>query len=149
MQGKQKHVLTTGRHAAATLFGAVAPATGQVVITEADKATADTFQVFLDTLLATFPGKTIHLVLDNAKIHHANILAPYLANHPELDLRFLPPYSPNLNNTERLWKWLREKVILNTYFPNLDAIRTAIARFLQFLTEVPDEIRSRLGRLPD
>lgn len=100
-------------------------------------------------LLATFPGKTIHWALDNAKIPHAKILAPYLANHPELDLRFLPPYSPNLNHTERLWKWLREKVILNTYFPNLDAIRTAIARFLQFLTEVPEEIRSRLGRLPD
>ncbi len=119
------------------------------MVTEADQATADTFQVFLDTLLATFPGKTIHLVLDNAKIHHAKILAPYLANHPELDLRFLPPYSPNRNHTERLWKWLREQVILNTYCPNLDAIWTAIARFLQFLTEVPDEIRARLGRLPD
>jgi len=57
-------VLTTGRHAAAILFGAVAPATGQVVMTEADQATAQTFQAFLDTVLATFPDKTIHLVLD-------------------------------------------------------------------------------------
>ena len=131
-------MLTTGRHAAAILFGAVAPATGQVVIAEADQATAQTFQAFLDTVLATFPDKTIHLVLDNAKIHHAKILAPYLAAHPQLDLRFLPPYSPNLNNVERLWKWLREKVILNTYFPNFE-----------YLSTVPDEIHSRLGRLPE
>ncbi len=118
------------------------------MITEADHATAETFQAFLETLRATFPEKTIHLILDNAKIHHAKVLQPYLAAHPELDLRFLPPYSPNLNNTERLWKWLREKVILNTYFPNLDAIRRAIARFLAYLATVPDEIQSRLGRLP-
>jgi transposase len=149
LQGHQKRVLTTGRHAAAILFGAVAPATGQVVIAEADQATAQTFQAFLDTVLATFPDKTIHLVLDNAKIHHAKILAPYLAAHPQLDLRFLPPYSPNLNNVERLWKWLREKVILNTYFPNLAAIQAAIGRFLEYLSTVPDEIHSRLGRLPE
>lgn len=141
--------MTTGRHASATLFGAVAPATGQIVITEADQATAETFQAFLDTLRAAFPDKTIHLVLDNATIHHAKVLQPYLMDHPELDLRFLPPYSPNLNNTERLWKWLREKVILNTYFPNLDAIRHAIARFLSYLATVPEEIQSRLGRLPE
>ncbi|NMP21572.1 IS630 family transposase [Sulfobacillus sp. DSM 109850] len=139
--------MTTGKHASATLFGAVAPATGQIVITEADQATAETFQTFLETLRATFPDKTVHLVLDNAKIHHAKILQPYLEDHPELDLRFLPPYSPNLNNTERLWKWLREKVILNTYFPDLEAIRRAIARFRDYLTTVPEEIQSRLGRV--
>ncbi len=85
----------------AILFGAVTPATGQVVITQADPATAQTFQACLDTL-ATCPNKTIHLVLDNAKIHHAKILAPYVAAHPQLDLRFVPSYSPNLNNVERL-----------------------------------------------
>ncbi len=81
-------------------------------------------------------------------IYHAQVLQPYLLDHPDRDLRFLPPYSPNLNNTERLWKGLREKVILNTYFPNLEAIRAVIARFLSYLATVPDEIHSRLGRLP-
>lgn len=104
LKGRQKHVLTTDNHASATLFGAVAPATGQIPITEVDRATADTFHAFLEALRATFPGKTIHLVLDNAKIHHAKVLQPDLADHPELDLRCLPPYSPNLNNPDRLWK---------------------------------------------
>ncbi|PSR20954.1 MAG: hypothetical protein C7B45_12720 [Sulfobacillus acidophilus] len=100
LQGHQKQGLTTGRHASATSFGAVAPATGQIVISAKDHATAETFQAFLDTLRAAFPDKTIHLVLDNAMIHHAQVLQPYLLDHPELDLRFLPPSSPHLNNTE-------------------------------------------------
>lgn len=122
------------------MFGAVAPA--------ADHATAETVQVFLDTLRAAFPDQTIHLVLDNATIHHAKALQPYRTDHPELDLRFLPPNSPNLNNTKRLWQWLHARVILNTYFPNLDAIRQAVARFLSYLAIVPDDIQSRLNRLP-
>ncbi len=51
---------------------------------------------------------------------------------------------------ERLWKWHREKkVILNTYFPNLVAIQAAMGHFLEYLSTVPEEIRSHLGRLPE
>ncbi len=95
-------------------------------------------------ILHPYPGKHIYLILDHAKIHHAQVLAPFLADHPARHLLFLPPYSPHWNNVERLWKWLREKVILNTYFPDLVAIKTAIQRFLRFLKGAPSEIRSRL-----
>ena len=70
---------------------------------------------------------------------------------PRVRLAVLPPYSSNLNNTERLWKWLREKVILNTYFPKLEAIRQAIARFRDFLATVPLDAlsRTRARTFPD
>ena len=63
--------------------------------------TTQTVTTFLDTLREPFPGKVVHLILDNAKMPHAKALQPYLADHPDLALHFLPPYSPNLNNTER------------------------------------------------
>lgn len=148
LRGQQKQVPTAGHHAAATLFGAVAPATGEVLIAQAEQATTQTFTAFLDTVRDAFPGKTVHMILDNAKIHHAKLLQPYLADHPDLALHFLPPYSPNLNNTERLWKWLKEKVILNRYLPDLAAIQQAIDDFVRWLPDVPEEIRSRLCRLP-
>ncbi len=146
--GKQKKIKTTGRHAAAILMGTVAPATGDVIVKEYEESTANTFHQFLEVTLHRYPDKRIYRILDNAKIHHAQVLGPVLADHPARHLLFLPPYSPNLNNVERLWKWLREKVILHTYFPDLAAIKTAIQRFLRFLKGVPIEIRSRLCRLP-
>jgi putative transposase len=102
----------------------------------------------LQEVLNRYVGQRIYRILDHAKIHHAQALAPFLADHAALHLVFLPPYSPNLNNVERLWKWLREKVILNTYFPNLGAIKEAVGRFLRFLEEAKTEIQSRLCRLP-
>ncbi len=120
--------------------------TGDVIVKEYEESTADTFHQFLPVILRRYPGKQISLILDNAKIHHAQVLAPFLASHTARHLLFLPPYSPNLNNVERLWKWLREKVILHTYFPDLGAIKTAIQRFLRFLKGAPIEIR--LCRLP-
>ena len=146
--GKQKKIKTTGRHAAAILMGTVAPATGDVIVEQYAESTAETFQQFLQGVLDRYVGKQVYMILDNARIHHAKALAPFLADHPELHLVFLPPYSPNLNNVERLWKWLREKVILNTYFPNLGAIKEAIGRFLRFLEGSKTEIQSRLCRLP-
>lgn len=145
--GKQKKIKTTGRHAAAILMGTVAPATGDVIVKEYEESTANTFHQFLEVILHRYPDKQIYLILDNAKIHHAKVLAPFLADHPALHLLFLPPYSPNLNNVERLWKWLREKVILNTYFPNLGAIKKAVGHFLRFLEGAKTEIQSRLCRL--
>ena len=110
-------------------MGTVAPATGEVIVEEYEESTADTFHQFLQVVLHRYPGKPIYLILDNANIHQAKVLSPFLADHPALHLLFLPPYYPNLNNVERLWKWLREKVILNTYFPELAAIKNAIRRF--------------------
>ena len=62
----------------------------------------------LQEVLNRYVGQRIYRILDHAKIHHAQALAPFLADHAALHLVFLPPYSPNLNNVERLGKWLRK-----------------------------------------
>ncbi len=67
-----------------------------------------------------------------------------MEEHPKLQWHVLPPCSPNLNNTERLWKWLKDTVILNQYLPGLEAIQQAIDDFIAWLPTVPDAIESRL-----
>lgn len=66
--------------------------------------------MFLENVLVKHPkGKTI-LILENAHIHHAKLLKIFLEeNKDRLELMFLPPYSPNLNLIEGLWKWLKER----------------------------------------
>ena len=56
------------------------------------------------------------MILDNARIHHAKLIQPFLEkNKNYLELIFLPPYSPNLNLIEGLWKWLKQSIIYNVF----------------------------------
>ena len=75
---------------------------------EEEKYDAEVFLKFLKKVLELYPKGKIILVLDNARIHHAKLLEEFLkANSNRLELEFLPPYSPNLNLIQGLWKWLK------------------------------------------
>ncbi|MCP4922796.1 MAG: IS630 family transposase, partial [bacterium] len=59
----------------------------------------------------------------------------------------LPPYSPNLNPIERLWKVMNEQVRNNRVFNNAQEFRTAI---LEFFTHTWPEIAlSMVDRIND
>ena len=67
------------------------------------------------------------LVLDNARYHHAKLLAPYLRCHAQdLRLLFLPPYSPQLAPIERVWKLTRRLATHNRYFATLPEVLKAV-----------------------
>jgi transposase len=60
------------------------------------------------------------IILDNSRYHHARSLQSWLWEHRKvLRLDFLPPYSPQLNPIERVWKLTRKLCVHNRYFPTL------------------------------
>ena len=60
---------------------------------------------------------------------------------------FLPPYSPNLNPIERLWKWMKERVIYNTYYEKFEDFRLAIFGFFSALPMLdPDSVLGQTFR---
>lgn len=52
------------------------------------------------------PGKTIINICDNDPYYHSKHRKYWLAQNPWCKLIYLPPYAPNLNLIERLWKFL-------------------------------------------
>ena len=82
--------------------------------------------------------------LDNAKIHHANLLKNLLDANPRLHLEFLPPYSPNLNKIEKLWGWLKNSVINNVFFHTREEIRIAVMQFVAYINTIPLTVIDRL-----
>ncbi|GAP71692.1 transposase [Candidatus Symbiothrix dinenymphae] len=99
---------------------------------------ATTFQLFLEKLLLKAEvGKKVNgtkkkllLVLDNAKYHHAKILQPWLESVSEvLELFFLPPYSPDLNAIEMLWKKTRRNVTHNHFFKSIELLRYELSLY--------------------
>jgi transposase len=59
--------------------------------------------------------KRFILYLDGAKYYSPPCVKEWLARHPGFELKFLPPYSPNLNLIERLWKFLRKEAFCRGY----------------------------------
>jgi transposase len=109
-------------------FGAVNLRTGQFVRRMCTVFNAETFGTFLRLLLRhRTRRRRMVLVLDNARYHHAVLLAPFLREHaPQLRLLFLPPYSPQLAPIERVWKLTRRLATHNRYFPKLQQVLEAV-----------------------
>ncbi|MFZ1894985.1 MAG: IS630 family transposase [Rhodoplanes sp.] len=126
-------------------FGAVGLRTGILVTGFEPKFNAESFQRFLVSLLKhRSRGKRLVLVLDNAKYHHARALQPWLNQYRNwLTLLFLPPYSPELNPIERVWKLTRRLATHNRHFPALDDIMYAVGERFR-VWEKPNRQLARL-----
>lgn len=89
------------------------------------------------------PGRKMVIVLDNARYHHARGLQPWLDEVKDrLELLFLPPYSPQLNAIERVWKLLRRWVTHNRYFPLIQALYDALWDQLDRWSYPNEELKS-------
>ena len=68
-------------------------------------------------------GRRVVVIIDNAKYHHAKLHASWRAQaEPDFSLHYLPPYSPELNPIERVWKLTRRLCLHNRYFPELTGV---------------------------
>jgi transposase len=109
-------------------FGAVSLSTGKFVRTMCAVFNAETFKAFLKKLLRhRSRDKRMVVVLDNARYHHALLLAPLLRKYRGvLRLLFLPPYSPQLAPIERVGKLARRIATHNQYFATLAQVLNSI-----------------------
>jgi transposase len=68
-------------------------------------------------------GRRVIAITDNAKYHHAKLHQGWREQQaPEFVLDYLPPYSPELNPIERVWKRTRRNCVHNVYFPTLNLL---------------------------
>jgi len=114
------------------LFGAVNLRGGQMICHFNPLFEAQSFCAFLKALLRRRAhGQHMIVILDNAPYHHAAVLEDWLRdNRTVLKLLFLPPYSPELNPIERVWKLLRKLCTHNEFFPELELLQNALTQQL-------------------
>jgi transposase len=111
------------------IFGAVSNSDGRLVTALGEKFDAQAFLSFLIQLLRHRRRDSLMIVIvDNARWHHAKSLQPWLDKHRDrIRLDFLPPYSPELNPVERVWKLTRRLCTHNRYFPELENLVDAVS----------------------
>lgn len=132
--GHQRLIPTYGKHEGTKLVGTLNYVTGEIHLIERQKYDAQVFLEFLKQILELYPTGKFILILDNARIHHAKLLKPFLEEHKDqLELMFLPPYSPNLNMIEGLWQGLKNPVLNNV----LQEISTMVQEFVKWDNQRP------------
>jgi transposase len=80
--------------------------------------------------LAKDATKPVTLVLDNARYQRCKLVMG-LAAELHIELVFLPPYSPNLNLIERLWKLVKKECLYSKYYETFSLFSHTITDFLK------------------
>jgi len=139
LRGTQKTVLTPGKNEKRYLAGALNAQTGRLTWVEWDRKTSDLFILLLWRLYKEYASaKRIHVVLDNYRIHSSQQTTLALKSlQGKVCLHFLPPYCPDHNRIERVWKDLHDNVTRNHCCRDLK----------ELMKEVRADLRQRSKRL--
>lgn len=86
----------------------------------------DGFLQMLQKIIRRFPVKRIDLWVDNARWHKGARIQAFLAEYALCQIHYLPPYHPELNYQERLWRTLRYEETTNTYFETITDLYEAV-----------------------
>jgi hypothetical protein len=133
--GEQPQVAAPGKNEKVTVYGGVDYRTGKLTYTLAATKCGAAFLVFLMALIKAYAGRKIHLVCDNGRFHHTQAVRKWLAEHREqIQVYWLPPYSPSLNLIERLWGHLKRTVLANVLYQSLPDLIAAFRHGVRSLT---------------
>lgn len=127
------------------VLGALNAITNELTIfTNFTYINAHSICALLDTLKAQYvDGLPIYLILDNARYQKNKFVWAY-AEKLGITLVYLPAYSPNLNVIERLWKFVKKKVLYSVYYADFSAFTSAID---QCLANTQDTYKEELDTL--
>jgi transposase len=111
-------------------FGAVRLRDGKLVMSRPegnfDAVTCWKFFRNLERVSRT-AGRKVVVIIDNARYHHASLHERWRNEVARrFRMHFLPPYSPELNPIERVWKLIRRRCLHNQYFPSLEHVSAAL-----------------------
>ena len=129
------------------LNGALDAHTHEIIVDEQPTLNAQAFIVLMKRLEELNEcAEVIYIILDNARYYRNKLVLEY-ANNSRIKLLFLPPYSPNLNLIERVWKFLKNNLLYNRYFESFDLFKQEIFNFLASAhIEFSKELESLLAR---
>lgn len=150
-RGLNKPIQTTASRTRMNLMGALNLESMQVTIDSYETINSETMVTYFESLKAAYPNAPkIHLIVDQGP-YNTSILTQEAAKKRGIHLHYLPPYSPNLNPIERLWKVMNEHVRNNRFFESAKEFRKEITNFFkitwpQIATSYVDRINDNFQR---
>ncbi len=91
----------------------------------------EAMNVFLAELSQEYSSDKLALIMDGAGWHKSSDLKV-----PEnIKIFFLPPYSPELNPVERLWLYIKQRILSNKIYQTIDDLENALCEFINELSK--------------
>ena len=143
--GTKQVLANTGRKRL-NIIGAVNPVTFEptIMLTE-ENCCAEVIEAFLTEIKNQYVNATfICIILDNARYQRSQVVQQK-ARELDIELLYLPPYSPNLNLIERLWRYFKKKVMKNKYYPDYTSFENAVNSFFQTFNDRKEDMKSLLN----
>ena len=131
------------------IHGAIDLETGKTKMLEVLTVNAESTIALLMAIMIMYPAKRlIHVFLDNARYHHAEMVEEWLAR-PEcrIKLHFIPTYCPHLDPIERLWGLMHKNVTHNRCYAKFNDFCNAVLGFLR--DEAPKNWRTYCDSVSD
>jgi transposase len=143
-KGECKTLQTSAKQQRLHFIGALRLDGMQITTQEYKTVDAEAVIDFLKKLESASSASEIHIILDNARSNKNKELENYL-KQSKIKLHYLPPYSPNLNPIERLWKILRETTLYNRYYEScLECFRAVRGFFTEKIPKLKPVLASRM-----
>ena len=122
----QSHDYT--RHGTTTLFAALEVATGKVVASHSKRRRRVEFLGFMNSVVAAFPDRELHVVLDNLNTHKKN--EGWLKKHPSVQFHFTPTRASWLNQVETWFSILQGQSLSGASFNAVKQLQEHIDAFI-------------------
>ena len=145
--GLCKPTLTTASRTRVNLMGSINLETMKVTIGAYETIDSVAMEEHFKKLRKKYPkAPKIHLILDQGP-YNTSAETKKAAKRHDIVLHYLPPYSPNLNPSERLWKVMNEHTRNNRFFQSAKEFRAAIMEFFELTW--PKIAQSMVDRIND
>ena len=142
---------TLGKRNSQKLLAGVEPASGKFAYRhQSEYFNAETYLAFLDEML--LPGfysrnHRVYLIQDNASYHKKpEVYAWFKANRKRLEVFLLPPYSPEFNCVEQVWRYTRKRSTHNRYFDTVEALCETLFATFDDIQRRPESILGLVKR---
>lgn len=141
-KGEIKTLPTTSDQYRLHFVGAIALKNMEVFVQEYETVNGESVIEFFKKLELNSQATTLHVICDNGPSYKNKKVKEYLRTS-KIKIHYLPPYSPNLNPIERLWKVLREKKTYNKCYEKFVDFKAGIRGF--FFEDIP-KMKEELGK---
>jgi transposase len=139
-------VPVTGARKSVKIFGCVDIMSAEFIYRRDETFNAETYLKFLDQMARKSYRRKIFYIQDNASYHKdADVWQWFKDNKKWIEVYNLPPYSPELNATERLWHHTRITGTHNRYFDSEDELIGTLLQVFKKIQKYPSLIRGYLS----
>lgn len=126
-----RHTHDYKRHGVVDLFAALEVATGKVTHRVSNHHTAADFLAFMKQVVRKYPGRDLHVILDNSSTHGTEEIQAWLVKNPQVRFHYTPTSASWLNEVEGFFGILAKQSLSLTDFPSKHALREHISAYMR------------------